>query len=42
MSLRDLVSFEEDIYNIVYLFYNDLKDLDVLIWFIGVIVGNLE
>lgn len=42
MSLRDLVSFEEDIYNIVYLFYNDLKDFDVLIWFIGVIVGNLE
>ena len=42
MSLRDSVSSEEDIYNIAYLLYNDLKDPDVPIRLIGVTVGNLE
>ncbi|MDS3986030.1 DNA polymerase IV [Staphylococcus capitis] len=41
-SLRDSVQSENDIYNIAYTLYSDLKDPDVPIRLIGVTVGNLE
>ncbi|EHJ07838.1 DNA polymerase IV [Staphylococcus simiae] len=41
-SLRDSVNTENDIYNIAYALYNELKDPDIPIRLIGVTVGNLE